>query len=154
MNELLDAGTDSLHPTKSVRPVPSGRVHVPLAWLQWLVLGVGGIALGALVSTGFAISVAALWAMGIVYNVRPVRTKDLPYVDVLTESINNPLRLLAGWYAVDPGVFPPGSLQISYWMVGAYFMAIKRYASSASSATPGGRPRIAPHSRTTARRGC
>lgn len=128
INELLDASTDRLHPTKAARPVPSGRVHVPLAWLQWLVTGAVGIGLGALVSTGFATTVAALWGMGCIYNVRPLRTKEVPYLDVLTESLNNPLRLLAGWYAVDPGVFPPGSLQLSYWMAGAYFMAIKRYA--------------------------
>lgn len=128
LNELLDAPYDRLHPTKSARPVPSGRVHVPLAWFQWLVVGALGLWLGALVSPGFVITVAALWGMGCIYNVRPLRSKDLPYLDVLTESLNNPLRLLAGWYAVDPGTFPPASLQLSYWMVGAYFMAIKRYA--------------------------
>ncbi len=128
LNELLDATTDRIHPTKSQRPVPSGRVHVPLAWLQWLVVGGLGIAAGSTVSTGFVATVAGLWLMSCVYNIPPLRTKDLPYLDVLSESINNPLRLLAGWYTVDPGVAPPGSLQLSYWMVGAYFMAIKRYA--------------------------
>ncbi len=128
INELLDAPHDRLHPTKSSRPVPSGRVHVPLAWLQWLVVGALGIWIGSRVSTGFFVAAAVLWGMGCVYNVRPLRTKEVPYLDVLTESVNNLLRLLAGWFAVDPGVYPPGSLQLSYWMVGAYFMAIKRYA--------------------------
>jgi len=128
INELLDAPHDRLHPTKSARPVPSGRVYVPAAWLQWLVVGALGLWIGTLVSTGFAVTVAVLWGMGCVYNVRPLRAKELPYLDVLTESVNNPLRLLAGWFAVDPGVVPPGSLQLSYWMAGAYFMAIKRYA--------------------------
>jgi len=137
LNELLDAPYDRLHPVKSARPVPSGRVYVPLAWFQWLAVGALGLWLGMLVSAPFAATVAALWAMGCVYNVRPLRSKDLPYLDVLTESLNNPLRLLAGWYAVDPGMFPPASLQLSYWMVGAYFMAIKRYAEYRFIGDPG-----------------
>ena len=137
INELLDAPHDRLHPTKSARPVPSGRVSIPAAWLQWLVVGVLGLWIGAFVSAGFVVTVAALWAMGCVYNVRPMRTKEVPYLDVLTESVNNPLRLLAGWFAVDPSVFAPGSLLLSYWMAGAYFMAIKRYAEFRFIGDPG-----------------
>jgi hypothetical protein len=70
----------------------------------------------------------ALWVMGLVYNVPPVRSKELPYIDVLSESINNPLRLLLGWFVVSPGSVVPLSLVTSYWMVGAFFMAAKRFA--------------------------
>jgi 4-hydroxybenzoate polyprenyltransferase len=66
--------------------------------------------------------------MGLIYNVPPVRSKDLPYVDVLSESVNNPLRLLLGWFAVAPQEFPPVSLLIAYWMIGAFFMASKRFS--------------------------
>ncbi len=58
----------------------------------------------------------------------PIRTKEWPYLDVLSESVNNPIRLLLGWFALVAGRFPPLSLAISYWMVGAFFMAMKRYA--------------------------
>ncbi|MCI0440734.1 MAG: prenyltransferase, partial [Chloroflexi bacterium] len=57
-----------------------------------------------------------------------VRSKEFPYVDVLSESINNPIRLLLGWFAVSAAAFPPVSLLIAYWMIGAFFMASKRYA--------------------------
>ena len=66
--------------------------------------------------------------MGCAYNIKPVRLKDLPYFDVLSESVNNPLRMLAGWYMTGILVFAPLSLLLSYWMVGCYFMAIKRYS--------------------------
>jgi hypothetical protein len=36
--------------------------------------------------------------------------------------------MLGGWYMTGTLVFPPASLLVSYWMVGCYFMAIKRYA--------------------------
>ena len=76
----------------------------------------------------FGLTMAGLWIMGCVYNISPIRSKDKPYLDVLSESINNPLRMLAGWYMTGTGQLPPTSLLISYWMVGCYFMALKRYA--------------------------
>jgi hypothetical protein len=36
--------------------------------------------------------------------------------------------MLGGWYMTGTLVVPPASLLVSYWMVGCYFMAIKRYA--------------------------
>jgi 4-hydroxybenzoate polyprenyltransferase len=66
--------------------------------------------------------------MGCLYNFPPIRTKDVPYLDVLTESINNPLRMLLGWYAVTSVLVPPVSLLIAYWMIGCYFMALKRFS--------------------------
>jgi hypothetical protein len=70
----------------------------------------------------------ALWVMGCVYNIPPVRTKDHAYVDVASEAVNNPLRMLGGWYVVTTSVVPPLSLLVSYWMIGCYFMAAKRFA--------------------------
>jgi len=128
INEVLDAPFDLSHPVKRNRPVPSGKVSIPLAYVQWLALMVLGVGLGLAVNPPFALTVFVLWLMGCAYNIRPVRSKDLPYLDVLSESINNPLRMLAGWYMTGTLVFPPASLLISYWMVGCYFMAIKRYA--------------------------
>ena len=128
VNEVLDAPHDALHPTKRLRPVPSGRVNVPLAYVQWIVLGIIGVWLGWRLSAGVGASLAALWVMGCIYNIPPVRSKDLPYLDVLTEAINNPLRMLVGWYLVTSTVLPPASLLVAYWMVGCYFMGIKRYA--------------------------
>jgi hypothetical protein len=76
----------------------------------------------------FFLSALFLWVMGLAYNVPPVRTKEWPYLDVLSESVNNPIRLLLGWFALVTTLFPPMSLIIAYWMVGAYFMAMKRFA--------------------------
>jgi len=128
INELRDAPFDVHHPTKHARPVPSGHVNISLAYVQWIALGVMGLGLAALISTPFLLSLAALWLMGCVYNLPPLRTKDVPFLDVLSEAVNNPLRLLAGWYLVTSDPDPPLSLVISYWMLGCYLMAIKRFA--------------------------
>lgn len=128
INEVLDAPSDRFHPVKRARPVPSGLVNVPLAYVQWLVLMIVGVGIGLQISRSFAITVFALWVMGCVYNIPPVRSKDVPYIDVLSEAINNPLRMLAGWFIAATASLAPASLLLSYWMIGCYFMAMKRYA--------------------------
>ncbi|MGD0516894.1 MAG: UbiA prenyltransferase family protein [Thermoguttaceae bacterium] len=128
INELLDASSDRWHPTKCRRPVPTGEVNIPLAFVQWIAMFLAGMGLALTVSLPFAITMAVLWLMGCIYNIPPLRSKDKPYLDVLSESVNNPLRLLAGWFMVGTTVLPPASLLMSYWMIGCYFMAIKRYA--------------------------
>jgi 4-hydroxybenzoate polyprenyltransferase len=128
LNELLDAPFDRMHPTKCLRPAACRSISVPLAYVQWLTCAAIGFALAAAVSKFLLLSVVGLWVMGCLYNIPPVRTKDVPYLDVLSESINNPIRLLVGWYIVTSAVIPPVSLLIAYWMLGAYFMALKRFS--------------------------
>lgn len=128
LNELLDAPNDRLHPEKRFRPVPSGRVRLGLGYAEWLLLAVAGLSLALSINVYFFASALMLWVMGLAYNIPPVRTKEWPYLDVLSESVNNPIRLLLGWFALVTGHFPPLSLAIAYWMIGAYFMAMKRYA--------------------------
>ena len=93
INEVLDAPSDRSHPVKRNRPTPAGRVNVPIAYVQWIALAVIGVWLGYQVSTPFAITVFILWVMGCIYNIPPVRSKDLPYIDVLPVSALDPLSL-------------------------------------------------------------
>jgi 4-hydroxybenzoate polyprenyltransferase len=136
LNEILDAPFDKLHPTKHTRPIPSGQVNVRIAWVQWLVLFAIGLGVSAAISPWFAGTMLVLWLCACAYNVPPVRTKDRAYVDVLSESVNNPLRMVAGWFIVTSATLPPASLLLSYWMIGAYFMALKRYAEFRQIADP------------------
>lgn len=128
INEVLDAPFDRLHPIKKNRPAARGVVSVRSAYVQWILMMVAGVAIGLTISRMFALMALILWIMGCIYNFPPVRTKDVPYLDVLTESINNPLRMLLGWYAVTSLLVPPVSLLIAYWMIGCYFMALKRFS--------------------------
>ena len=108
--------------------MPAGLVKPGIAYAEWLLLAAAGLGLAATLNFYFFLSALWLWVMGIAYNVPPLRTKEWPYVDVLSESINNPIRLLLGWFALVTNHVPPMSLVIAYWMVGAFFMAMKRYA--------------------------
>ena len=129
INEVLDAPYDRLHPIKKNRPAARGVVHIGAAYVQWLLMMLAGLAIGIVfIGKLFTLTALALWIMGCLYNFPPIRTKDVPYLDVLTESINNPLRMLLGWYAVTSVLVPPVSLLVAYWMIGCYFMGLKRYS--------------------------
>ncbi len=128
INEVLDAPFDKHHPKKQHRPIPSGRIKISIAYIEWIALMVIGLSLAALINVHFFVTMAALWTMGCIYNIPPVRSKDKPFLDVISEAVNNPLRLLAGWYVITTVIVPPASLVVSYWAIGCYFMAIKRLA--------------------------
>lgn len=126
LNEALDAGSDRFHPRKRQRPAPSGRVSPGVAGAVWLVLGAAGLTLAACLGRSFFSAAAALLVMGLAYNIPPVRLKDLPYVDVLSEAANSPIRLLIGWTLVLPGEPPGPALIVGFWAAGAFAMSWKR----------------------------
>lgn len=128
LNELLDGPRDRLHPVKKHRPVPSGLVRPGIGYAEWLLVGAAGITLAFSINPWFGASGLTLWVFGLGYNVPPVRLKEWAYVDVLSESANNAIRLMLGWFALVQDRFPPLSLVLSYWMLGAFFMAMKRFA--------------------------
>ena len=128
INEWLDKEFDKYHPIKKSRPSAVGNIQAKYVYLEYGLLIALGLGLASLLTTEFFILSVVLLLMGILYNVKPVRTKDKAYIDVLSESVNNPLRLLLGWSALISGSFPPSSVLLAYWMGGAFLMAMKRYA--------------------------
>jgi 4-hydroxybenzoate polyprenyltransferase len=136
INERLDAPFDRFHPTKKHRPAVAHGLSARIVAVEYVVLAAGGLGLAVIVNTELVITEAALLLMGLVYNVKPLRTKDVPYLDVLTESVNNAIRLLIGWFAVTADFLPPVSLVIGYWMGGAFLMGTKRFAEYRMIADP------------------
>jgi len=128
INEWLDAEFDRFHPVKKNRPSALGNIQGQYVCLLYFIVASLGFILASFLNNEFQLVAIVLLVMGIFYNVRPFRTKDRIYLDVLSESINNPLRFLLGWYAITSGSLPPSSILLSYWMGGAFLMAVKRYA--------------------------
>ena len=128
LNEILDAPGDAHHPDKKNRPIPAGRVSISIAYAEWLILAALGLGIGACVNMGLFVSCLALWIMGLLYNIPPIRCKDKPYIDVLSESVNNPIRMAIGWFGTGLVIMPTISILLSYWMFGAFLMAVKRFA--------------------------
>lgn len=143
INEYLDAAFDKYHPLKNVRTAVVRVVDPLIVFSLYALLGCVGLILGALVSVKFLAATTLLLVMGVIYNVRPFRTKERVYVDVLSESVNNPIRFCMGWFMVPLATghymdsrwdleffdsLPPLSIIVAYWMGGAFLMATKRFA--------------------------
>lgn len=128
INEWLDAEFDKYHPTKKHRPVVSENMKFSWVMVEYILLIILGLGCSAFLGKAFVWVEIVLLVMGVLYNVKPIRTKDIVIVDVLSESINNMLRLLLGWFVVTNEYIPPVSILIGYWMGGAFLMAVKRYA--------------------------
>jgi 4-hydroxybenzoate polyprenyltransferase len=126
INEWFDRDFDKFHPTKSQRTAVKTELSGTIIFWEWIGLVAVGLACAFAASkiTGLVACIFAL--QGIVYNVPGIRTKDKAYLDVISESINNPLRLMIGWAMVDPTTLPPSSIILTYWAGGAFLMAAKR----------------------------
>jgi 4-hydroxybenzoate polyprenyltransferase len=129
INEVVDAPFDAAHPTKRHRPIPSGQVRVAGVLALTATVGLLAAALAwwtlPLVVLG---AVGTLFVAALAYNLPPARLKDVPYLDTVTESVTNPIRLAIGWYAVAPTEPPPGLLLVTVWCFGAFLMTGKRLA--------------------------
>jgi len=126
INEYLDRDFDRHHPTKSARASVQRVLDSRVVALEWALLVAAGLACGRLAGPA-TFDAAFIFALqGVVYNVPPLRTKNKAYLDVISESINNPLRLIIGWSMIDPGTLPPSSIIFAYWLGGAFLMAAKR----------------------------
>ena len=128
VNEIVDAPYDVHHPAKRHRPLIQGEIEKA----PFILLGIGmtaaALALAvAFFNRAFVLSLLALLAAGFIYNVKPLRTKDIPFLDAISESANNPIRFLIGWYAfAPPEYFPPLSLLLAWWSFGNFLMTAKR----------------------------
>lgn len=128
VNEIADAPYDIHHPSKRHRPLVKGEIQKTPFLLYGIILSLISLVLAYLFfSFSFFLSLLALLIAGFVYNIKPIRTKDIPFLDSVSESANNPIRFLIGWFAFSsPHIFPPLSLLLSWWIFGNFLMISKR----------------------------
>jgi 4-hydroxybenzoate polyprenyltransferase len=126
INEWLDREFDAYHPLKSQRVAVRRALSPHLVYLEYACLAAGGLLLASQLGAPFFVTSVIFLLSGVAYNVQPMRTKDRTYFDVISESINNPIRLILGWTMIDSATLPPSSLLLAYWMGGAFLMAAKR----------------------------
>ena len=126
INEWLDREFDAFHPTKSRRSAVDSILSPHIVYAEYAALAAIGLGIAYTLGTLFFCTALSFVFSGLIYNVNPIRTKDKAYLDVISESINNPIRLTLGWAMVDPSTLPPISLLLAYWMGGAFLMCAKR----------------------------
>jgi len=128
INEIVDAPFDIHHPTKKNRPLIKGEIQlVPFLFLGFL-LSLSSLSAAFLFfNNALFFSLLALLAAGFIYNLKPIRTKDIPFLDSISESANNPIRFLIGWFAfAQVTTSPPLSLLVCWWAFGNFLMVAKR----------------------------
>ena len=103
MNDLRDCDRDREHPTKSRRPLPSGRVTRSSAIVLMIALMVGGVGGAFLLHSGFGILVAAYLALQVAYT---IRLKEMVILDVMTIAAGFVIRAGAGGVIIDVPVSP------------------------------------------------
>jgi decaprenyl-phosphate phosphoribosyltransferase len=128
INEITDAPFDAFHPGKKHRPLVQNKISIKILLIGWMLLVVVSLfSAHAIYTPAFVLSLGALLLAGLLYNVPPLRMKDIPYFDSIVESANNPIRFLIGWYVL-AAYFPPLSLLLAWWAFGNFLMVGKRVA--------------------------
>ena len=128
LNEILDRNYDKYHPEKKHRPMVRGRFTLRFAYLTYFSFSLFSFLFAYVVNFNFLIVIFLLFIMGLIYNVKPIRAKDIPYIDVVSESFNNVIRFFLGWFIIDHNYLPPISIIIIFWTSGAFLMTIKRFS--------------------------
>jgi decaprenyl-phosphate phosphoribosyltransferase len=127
INEIVDAPFDVHHPEKHKRPLISGEIKkIPFLFLGIFLTAAGLTAAFFLYCRPFFYSLLGLLVAGFLYNIPPIRTKDIPFLDSISESANNPIRFLTGWFVFASGAFPPFSLLLCWWAFGNFLWIGKR----------------------------
>jgi 4-hydroxybenzoate polyprenyltransferase len=105
-NDALDADRDRQHPVKRERPVASGRVAVAQALWISAVLVASGVALAAMLGTGFLIAVGAYLLVQVLYE---MWLKNVAIVDLLAIAAGFVIRAVSGAFVI--------SVVVSPWLV-------------------------------------
>jgi decaprenyl-phosphate phosphoribosyltransferase len=107
INDIVDVDKDRAHPKKKNRPIASGKLP-PATARTFVILTVPlALGLGYWLSPWYAAALAGYFVLNIAYC---FKTKNLPYVDVLSIAAGFVLRVLAGALVID---LPP-----SPWLLG------------------------------------
>jgi 4-hydroxybenzoate polyprenyltransferase len=111
MNDLRDCERDRLHPLKSLRPLPAGRMRQSTAVMLAVGLMAGGLIGAALLHTGFAVLVAVYALLQVAYT---FSFKDVVILDVMSIASGFVLRAVAGGVII--------AVPVSQWLIICTFL--------------------------------
>jgi len=111
INDVIDSKKDKLHPEKSKRPIPSGRINRNQAIIYATILLVISEFFSFMLEPLFFIFVSLMILLTITYS---IRIKDIFLLDVFFVSLNFMLRAISGAIIID--------VSISSWLVIGIFL--------------------------------
>jgi len=133
INEFVDGPNDQYHPLKKRRPGAQNRLNFNYIILLYIFLSVLCLSISFYFFSKFFLSIIIIFLiMGVLYNIRPFRTKDVKYLDIISESVNNPIRFFLGYFAISAvnnfNFFSTENIKITicYLTLGCFLMSCKR----------------------------
>jgi 4-hydroxybenzoate polyprenyltransferase len=123
INDIVDLEQDKQHPRKCKRPLPSGQVSIPAAFMLAALLGLLGLVLAYAASLTVLIILVGYALMNIAYS---LRLKHVVILDVFIIATGFMLRILAGTLGV--GIPPSQWLLLCGLMVTLFLGFTKRRA--------------------------
>lgn len=103
LNDLHDIESDRAHPTKRLRPIPSGQIPVSMAWALFGALSTLSLAIAALLALELAGVIGAYLVLMIAYT---YVLKNLVILDVFSISAGFVLRAAAGAVVINVPISP------------------------------------------------
>lgn len=104
MNDLVDIESDRQHPIKRKRPLPSGRLNPAIARVASIVLAVGSLIAGYLLSIPFGAVLTSYLLIQVAYT---FALKHMVLLDVSSVAAGFILRIAAGVTVIDVQRFSP-----------------------------------------------
>ena len=92
-NDISDLENDKLHPVKSLRPLPSGKLRVGPALAGSILLAATGLLGGYLIRPQFSLVLILYLLINLLYS---LKLKEIVILDVMTISAGFVLRVVAG----------------------------------------------------------
>ncbi len=120
INDWKDVEADRLHPKKKYRPLASGAVSVPIAWIIFAVMVVAGLGLATFIKLKFAFVLTIYFLMNLAYT---LGLKKVSILDIVIVAIGFVLRVKVGGIIAE--------VALSHWIIVmvfllALFMAIAK----------------------------
>lgn len=130
INEFLDSKYDKYHPLKRQRALVSNSIKTSEIIIYYFFLIFFSFFISYLFNHNkfFNYILLVFAVAGIIYNVKPFRSKDIFIIDILSEAINNPIRFLLAYFSLSSNFEFNYNILLSYWFGGAFLMSCKRYA--------------------------
>lgn len=98
INDILDAKSDRLHPTKKNRPVASGSMPVSLALLEAVILAALALLISAPLNPLFVFTIVAYLFLQLFYS---LGLKNIAILDILIIAAGFIMRVYAGAFVID-----------------------------------------------------
>jgi 4-hydroxybenzoate polyprenyltransferase len=97
-NDLRDIEKDRAHPKKRNRPLASGALSIPAAWVMIVTLFITSVLIGAYVGIPFLLALLSYIGLTLAYT---LFLKNVPLVDVMVIALGFVIRAIAGAVAID-----------------------------------------------------